>query len=419
MPDKTADPAAPLPKFMDLTPFNPAFNDDPHALLDRLRAESPVHRDTGAGTFILTRYADARGVLSDTTMWRGPERAEEGAVIARAILGQQAPGLTVPQDELGRGILLMDEPDHMRIREPFARALYKRVARCKPLVARVVDEWLDRIGGASRFDAMDAFALRVPIDVIARILGVDESRLVEFREWSEGAILGLNPFRDEAQTAQFVRCINALSAYMRALMEERAARPRDDLVSDMMALKKDGAPLSDGEISVNLQGLLIGGNLTTTDLIGNAIWLLLTHPEELARLRADPSLINSCIEETLRYEAPVDITGRIAPREMNVGGCPVHRSQSLLMSLRGANRDPAAFREPHRYDIARKDAPHVAFGGGLHLCIGAPLARMEAQVAIANFFARFPNVRLADPEAPPQWRTLPFFRGLKELPVAT
>src|SRR6202789_622497 len=409
----------PLPTIFELTPLNPSFNDNPHALLDRLRGECPVHRDEAAGTFLITRYADVRGVVSDTTMWRSPERTEPGATLARGSLEQKVEGMTIPEDEMRSGILLMDEPDHMRIRTPFAKALYKRVARCKPLVQQVVDEWLAPLAGRARFDAMGDFALRVPIDVIARLLGVDPMRLTEFRTWSEGAILGLDPFRTPEQTAQFVASANALSAYMRELMHQRAAQPQDDLVSDMMALKADGAELSDGEISNNLQGLLIGGNLTTTDLIGNAVWLLLRHPGELARLKADPALINSAVEEVLRYESPVDITGRVAPRDMEVGGCPVKQSQSLFMSLRGANRDPAAFPDPHRFDIARHDAPHVAFGGGLHLCIGAPLARLEAQVALLTLFDRFPNLRLADPDMKPQWRMMPFFRGLKELRVET
>src|SRR5437764_3334743 len=158
----------PLPSMFDLTPLNPAFSENPHAMLDRLRNECPVHRDTAAGAFILTRYADVRGVLSDTSMWRGPERAEEEAVIARALVDQKIDGLTIPEDEARSGILLMDEPDHMRIREPFAKALYKRVAKSKPLVRQVVNEWLNRIGDAKAVDVMDTFALRVPIDVIAR-----------------------------------------------------------------------------------------------------------------------------------------------------------------------------------------------------------------------------------------------------------
>jgi cytochrome P450 len=408
---------ADLPSVFDLTPLNPDFSEDPHALLDRLRSECPVRRDQAAGVFLMTRYADVRGVLSDTSMWRGPERAEDAAVLTRAILNQNLEGRTVPRDEDGAGILLMDEPDHMRIREPFAKALYKRVAKSRPLAQQVVKEWLDRLEGRGTFDAMADFALRVPIDVIARILGVDEHRLDEFRDWSEGVILVLNPFRDPEQTAYCVRSSNALSAYMRDLIQRRRAEPQDDLVSDMVQLQAEGAPLTEGEISNNLQGLLIGGNLTTTDLIGNAVWLLLKHPEELAKLKADPSLINSCVEEVLRYESPVDITGRIAPRDMDVGGCPIKQTQSMFLSLRGANRDPATFHEPHRFDISRKDAPHVAFGGGLHLCIGSPLARLEAQVAIAMIFERFPNLRLVHPDAKPEWRATPFFRGLKTIEV--
>lgn len=406
-----------LPGIFELTPLNPAFNSDPHALLGRLQRECPVHRDTAAGTFLLTRYADVRGILSDTSMWRGPERAEEAAVLTRAILDRNLEGSTVPEDEDKAGILLMDEPDHMRIREPFAKALYKRVARAKPLVQAVVDEYLDALDGRDSFDAMADYALRVPIDVIARILGVDNARLSEFREWSEGVILVLDPFRTPEQTKRLVAASNALSAYMRDLIRQRRAEPQDDLVSDMVALQAQGAPLTEGEISNNLQGLLIGGNLTTTDLIGNAIWLFLNNPDQLAKLLSDPSLINSAVEEVLRYESPVDVTSRIAPRELEVSGCPIHKTQSMFLSLRGANRDPAAFPEPHRFDIARKDAPHVAFGGGLHLCIGAPLARLEGQVALLSLFQRFPNLRLAHPEKKPEWRSLPFFRGLKTLEV--
>jgi len=200
-----------LPGVLQLTPMNPEFNKDPHALLDRLRGECPVRRDDMAGLFLLTRHGDVRGVLSDTSMWRSPERAEEAAVVTRAILGSRPEGLKVDEEEERSGILLMDEPDHMRIREPFARALYKRVAKSRPKVQQVVNEWLDGIGNAKTFDVMDKFALRVPVDVIARLLGVDNARLVEFREWSEGSILGLNPFRTPEQTEFYVKSRNALS----------------------------------------------------------------------------------------------------------------------------------------------------------------------------------------------------------------
>jgi len=405
-----------LPGIFELTPLNPEFNANPHTILDRMREQCPVRRDEGAGTFIMTRYADVRGIVSDTTQWRDPDRAEPAAVMTKRIRDERVEGINYDEDAR-RGILLLDDPDHGRIRKPLAQALYKRVAKSKTLVQEIVDEILDRIGDKPHFDAMADFALLVPIDVIARILGVDPARLAEFRDWSEDVIQSLNPFRTPEQTQHFVRSANALSQYMRELLEIRRKAPQDDLVSDMVALQAEGAPLTDGEISFNLQGLLVGGNLTTTDLIGNGIWLLLTHPEELAKLRADPSLINSTVEEILRYESPVDITGRIASRDMEVGGCPVHKTQSMFLSLRGANRDPEVFPDPHRFDISRKDAPHVAFGGGAHLCIGSPLARLEAQVAIATLFERFPDLRLAEPDAPPRWRSLPFFRGLERLIV--
>ncbi len=236
---------AKLPGLMELTPLNPAFNDDPHAILGPLRSACPVHRDPVAGVFIMSKYSDVRGTLSDITMWRGADRAEEAALMTRRAMAPPPEGLEVLPGTPRHSILTMDEPDHMRVREPLAKALYKRVARSKALVQTVVDEWLDRIPAAAgtsarTFDAMNDFAIHVPIDVIARLLGVDEARLREFREWSEGAILGLNPFRTPAETKFFVDSSNALQRYMRALMAERAADPRDDLVSDMMALKAGG-----------------------------------------------------------------------------------------------------------------------------------------------------------------------------------
>lgn len=407
------------PTLFDLTPLNPDFNRDPHTVLDRLRREAPIRRDPQAGTFILSRYADVRDVLSDAGLWRDPDRAEPEAVLQKRIREERIEGQKADSSGGGRSILLIDDPDHARIRNPLAKAMYRRVARCRPQVERVVSGILDRIGAQRRFDVMANFAIPLPIDVIARILGVDETRLGEFRDWSEGVILTLNPFRTPEETSRLVAAAAALAAYMKDLIEARRAEPRDDLASDMVALQAEGAPISDGELSVNLQSLLVGGNLTTTDLIGNAIYHFLKNPGQLDRLKTDPSLINSAVEEVLRHEGPVDLTGRIASRDMQVGDSAVRQSQALTLSLRGANHDPAVFPNPHCFDIARKDAPHVAFGGGSHLCIGAPLARLEAQVALPAFFERFPDLRLADADAPPCWRSLPFFRGLKELIVET
>jgi cytochrome P450 len=402
----------PLPTIFQLTPLDPKFRADPHVVLDDLRARCPVHRDETSGSFVLTRYDDVRGLVSDRTLWRDPIHAEEGAHLQRRF----AEGF-VEGENRGEttSILMLDDPDHERIRRPLAQALYARVAKFRPEVERIVEETLDRIDATQTFDLMRTFCVPVPIDVIASILGVDHDRLVEFRDWSEGAIQGLNPFRNDEQTAHMERSNEALTAFFTETMDARRAEPQDDLITDMVRLQADGAPLSDNELRINLTALLIGGNLTTTDLIGNAVRLLLLNPAELAKLKADPSLINTAVEEALRYEPPVYITGRIASHDMEVGGQCVRASQTFTFSLRAANRDPAAFTDPHRFNVTRKEKPHVAFGGGAHICIGAPLARLEAQVALLRLFQRFPNLRLANPDAEPQWRTLPFFRGLERL----
>ncbi len=402
----------PLPGMFQLTPLNPEYRDDPHAVLDDLRARCPVHRDEASGSFILTRYNDVRPLVSDRSLWRDPIRAEQAAVMSRRFVDDL-------ETETNRGettsILMLDNPDHERIRQPLAQALYARVAKFRPEVERIVDEALDAIDASQPFDLMSEFCVPVPVDAIASILGVDRDRLGDFREWSEGVIQGLNPFRNDEQTARMEAAGPALSAYFTETIAARRAQPRDDLISDMARLQAEGAPLSDIEVQINLTALLIGGNLTTTDLIGNGVRLLLKNPAELAKLRADPGIINAVVEEILRYEPPVDITGRIASEDIEVGGCPVKASQSMTFSLRAANRDPEVFDDPHRFDVSRKHKPHMAFGGGAHICIGAPLARLEASVALVKLFERFPNLAFADPDAAPIWRTLPFFRGLERL----
>ncbi|HYE47816.1 MAG TPA: cytochrome P450 [Caulobacter sp.] len=406
---------APLPSLLQLTPLDEVYRTDPHRILDDLRARCPVHHDSLSGNFVLSRYADVRQVVSDLAMLRDPTNAEEGALLQRRFLGNVDP--TLPRSSVS-SILTLDDPDHARIRRPLAQALYARVARFRPEVERIVAETLDKLEGEDRFDLMDRFCVPIPIDVIASILGVDRERLGEFRLWSEGLIQGLNPFRNAEQTAAMEAASEGLGSYFTDSLADRRRAPRDDLITDMVRLQAEGAELNDDELRINLIALLVGGNLTTTDLIGNGVRLLLLHPAELAKLKADPSIINAVVEEVLRYEPPVDITGRIAHRDMEIGGCPVKSRQAMTVSLRAANRDPEVFDDPHAFNVSRKHRPHVAFGGGAHICIGAPLARLEAQVALVRLFERFPDLALAEPEAA-DWRTLPFFRGLERLEVTT
>jgi len=408
-----ADDAFPLTSVIQTSALDPAARENPHPRLAALRQSCPHFRDETAKTWFFTRHADVRAVVNDRTLARHPSNAEEGSH-AHLLVNRPA-GLSASFEQAG-SILFMDDPDHARVRGPLAKAFYARVAAMKSRIEGVVHDVLAAVT-QPRFDLVADIAIPIPVIAIARILGVEEHRLDDFRAWSEGAILGLFPFRPDAETARMIACTNALDAYFLSLMAARRLDPQDDLITDMVRAQAEGAPLSDAEISVNLSSLLIGGNLTTTDLISTAVRLLLTHPEQLAKFKADPDgLAGAVVEETLRYEPPIDITGRIVMENREIAGCPVTARQHIMTSLRGANRDPVVFPNPDDFDITRAHAPHMAFGGGAHICIGAPLARIEAPAALKGIFARWPDLRLA--EDAPSWRTLPFFRGLARLDVA-
>jgi hypothetical protein len=389
--------------------FDPQARVDPHSRLKDLRETCPVMRDEPIKTWLLTGYDDVRETVNDRTLWRHWALAEPGALLRRMDDGPESDAPRIDS------ILSMDEPDHSRVRLPIAKAFYARINAMKPQIEAIIDEVIDAAPKGEVFDLINDLAVPIPILVIAAILGVESDRFREFREWSEASILGLNPLRTPEETARMEWGSSQLSAYFSDLMAARRQAPKADLISDIVALQAGGAPLSDEEIRVNLTALLIGGNLTTTDLIGNGVWLLLTHPGELAKLKADPGLAAATVEEILRFEAPVAITSRVISDERTVGGCPMHPHQSVITSLAAANRDPAVFEDPDRFNITRKHVPHVAFGGGGHICIGAPLARIEAKQALTRLFQRFPDLQLTGGD--PVWRALPFFRGMEALPV--
>jgi cytochrome P450 len=404
------------PRISKFLPHNAEYRNNGDALLKELREQCPVAHDEKARIVMLTRYKDIREILNDRSLWRGPEKGEPSRGRDRLLNDTFE---VDPETGVLRtlSMMQMDDPDHSRVRTPIAKALYARASRSRPHIEQIVEGILDSLDGRSGFDILQDYAIPIPIDVIGSFLGVDRSRRDEFRDWSEGAVQSLNPARTPEQDAHRERSMVALEGYFRDLMRARSASPQDDLVTDMVKLKAEGADLSDAEICRNLFGLLVAGNLTTSDLIGNGVYLLLTHPDELAKLTADSGLISPAVEEILRYAPPNDVAGRIASRDMVIGGCPVAHAKSMIAFVRAANRDPDQFDDPDRFDISRQRKPHLSFGGGSHLCIGASLARIEAQVALCRLFARFPYLRLASPgEAPPK-RTLPFLNGFERLDI--
>lgn len=407
MRDETPTTGAPTSLF-EISAFDPEARSNPHPRMRALREQGRVMRDEAVKTWLLSHYDDIRTTVNDGTFVRQPYKAEEGSISRM---------LADPDDPEGTrtSILFMDDPDHARNRRPLMQAFYTRIKTMESEIEALIDGVIDAAPASGRFDLMEHIAVPIPILVIAHILGVDESRLKEFREWSEGLILGLNPMRTPEQTTCMERSREQLDGYFTELMEARRSAPREDLISDMVQAQAAGGDFADEELRINLQALLVGGNLTTTDLIGNGVWLFLTHPEQLAAFRADPKLDARAVEEVLRYEAPVQATSRILAEDREVAGCPMKKSQPVFMSLAAANRDPDSFESPEAFDITVKRRSHVSFGGGAHICIGAPLARIEARRVYRKLFDRYPDMTL--PAQDLVWRALPFFRGIERLDV--
>lgn len=404
-------------RILDLTAANAVARIDPYPQLAALRAKCPLHRDEAGGAWLVARMGDARAVLSDNTNCKDPEKAEPAAIAIRRRRSTVPDGLAFPEDQRA-SMLELDGDEHARVRGPLVQALYARIARFEPDCIRIVDSALDRLEGVSRFDLMKELAEPVPVACIGAILGVPQQKLDAFRTWLDGIVQTFNPNRTLENVAALVAASNGLAHYIRGRFAAAKQAPPDDLFGDMAKVQAAGAPLSDVEITYNIRGLLIAGNVTSTDLIGNAVRLLLTHPEQLARLRAEPSLWPNAVEEALRHQPPVDFTWRIAGRDLDLSGCPVRASAALNVFIRSANRDEAAFPNAEQFDVARpRAARHLAFGGGAHICPGAPLARMEARHLLSRLFARYPRLRLAEPKSHPNWRRLPGFRGLESLDV--
>jgi cytochrome P450 len=288
----------------------------------------------------------------------------------------------------------------------------KAVEALRPRVREIAEALLAKID-EPEFDLMASFAAVLPVIVIAEMLGIDPADRDSFRRWSEVSVAAFfNPFRTPQQSEAAMQAQLELDDYFRKMIEVRRAASRDDLISDMVHAEEAGNRMTDDEIVVQCNLLLIAGNVTTTDLIGNGVKALLDHPQELAKLRARPELINNAIEEILRYDSPVTNSGRNVQRELSLRGCPMHLGDSITVSLAAANHDPEVNPDPQRFDIERTNIQHQSFGGGKHTCLGAPLARVEAQEGIAALLRRFPNLQPSPRGL--KYRTIPSFRGMSE-----
>jgi cytochrome P450 len=389
-------------------PMDPEFVADPYPMYHRLRAEDPVHHSP-LGFWVLTRYPDVLAMLRDPRLIKEPIAA---FVAARF-------GVAVPPG-LGLSMLDRDPPDHTRLRGLVSKAFTPRaLERLRPEIQQIVDGLLDEVRGRGSMDLIEEFAYPLPVRVICEMLGVPVKDHERFKAWGLDIARGLDAIMlppDSPVGQRSVSGRRALAEYFRELIAERRAAPRDDMLSALIAAEEAGDTLSEEELLATCILLLVAGHETTVNLIGNGTLALLRHPAELRKLRDNPGLIGSAVEELLRFDGPVQRTARIPSEDITIGGQTIGKGEMVMPFLGAADRDPTQFPDPDRLDITRSDNRHIAFGMGIHFCLGAPLARMEGQIAINTLLARLPRLTLATDQ--PQFRQSLTLRGLEALPVS-
>ena len=378
---------------------------DPYPLYDRLRREDPVHRSS-TGRLLLTRYADCWSVLRDPAMSSAERPATGDSDVAQLLAAY-----------LSNLMLFNDPPDHTRLRGLVNKAFTPRVIeRLRPRITALVDELLDVAADEGRIDVIAGLGRPLPVTVIAEMLGVPAEDQGVFRGWSEALAHTVDPDMDADTAGRAASAGLEFMAYFTAMAEERRQHPEDDLLSALVAAEDDGDRLTTDELVTNCILLLIAGHETTTNLIGNGTLSLLRNPAELARWRADPALAKTAVEELLRYDSPVHLTGRTAMQDATVGEAEVKAGEQLILLLAAANRDPAEFTDPAVLDIGRVENRHLSFSSGPHFCLGAALARTEGQIALSALVTRFPHLELTVDEL--EWNPTTTLRGLRALPIS-
>jgi cytochrome P450 len=389
-----------------LTRVPPEFLDDPYPWYAALREHDPVHALEGGGVF-LSRYEDALAV------YRDPHASSDKKEEFRPKLGDSP-----LYEHHTTSLVFNDPPLHTRVRRILLGALnQKAIARMESDVARLVDRLLERMVAKGSINFIDDFAAQIPIEVIGNLLDIPRAERGPLRGWSVAILSGLEPRLTPQMLEAGNRAVTEFIAYLKVLIEARRKAPGDyesDVLTRLIQGEKDGEKLSDKELYHQCIFLLNAGHETTTNLLGNGMWLLLKNPGELARLRADPALVPLAIEEMLRYDGPIQLNNRRLTAPLTLSGKTLPADTLITIGIGAANHDPAQFADPERFDVGRKPNRHVAFGQGDHACAGMNVARMEARIALARLLARFPKIELAG--APERDRRIRF-RGFRKLPV--
>src|SRR5712671_5929804 len=394
-------------------PLSPEFIRNPYPHYERLRTTDPMHL-TSLGMYVASRHAEASLVLRDKRF--GMDYVER--TIRRY-------GPKIMNEPLFRGLrrwmLHQDPPAHTRLRGLFVQAFTaRRVEDMRPRIQQIVDETLDRMIPQGRMDLIEDFAFRLPVTIICDMLGIPEDHREVFYASSRDGGRLLDPVPLSRAEIDAGNAGNLMAqAYFKELFELRRRSPGNDLTTQLVQAEEDGSKLSNEELTGNIILLFGAGHETTVNLIGNGLLALHRNPDQLALLKAKPELITNAVEEFLRYDSSVQMTGRVALEDIgDLGGKKIPKGESVLCLLGSANRDPAVYPDrPDRLDITRPNVRPLSFGGGIHFCLGAQLARLEAEVAIATLLRRLPDLRLDDAENP-EWRPTFVLRGLKRLPAS-
>ena len=397
----------------EFNPFDPRLRTNPYEVYRELRKEAPVSWSPMLQVWVLTRYDDVLEALKDHRRFSSERTRAVNPIV------QQMERYRMSSGPLGTTptMLSIDPPDHTRMRSLVSKAFTpKQVERVRPHMQEIAEELLDALPEPGRMDVVADFAVPFPIIVIAEMLGIPASDRARFKAWSSDVAATLSgPFLPQDVLDRSVRSSNELADYFRGQIALRRAGPRDDLLSALCAVEEQGDLLSEDELIATCILLLIAGNETTTNLIGSGMLTLLQHPDERRKLQGDLSLLPSAVEEMLRYEPPAQMTSRVVAEEMELRGQRFEPGQVVLTALAAANRDPEVFPDPDRFDVTRQPNRHLAFGHGIHYCLGAPLAVVEARIAFEALLRRMP-----EPEAAfeaPEWGPSFVLRGLKSLPV--
>jgi cytochrome P450 len=397
--------AAPRLETFSFDPFDEATRRDPYAVFARARRESPVYRHQGFGVTSVFRYADVQAILKDPATWSNHF---------------DVPGVP-PEDRPERSMLGQDPPEHTRLRGLVNQAFTPRIVRgLETRMRAIAAELVDRALATDETDLVAALAYPLPVIVIAEIIGVPPEDRAQFKEWSDVAVEGLGSGLFRPPTAERLARLGdvrrEMAAYFTALADERRRRPREDLLTGLVQAEVEGSRLTSVEMITMLILLLVAGNETTTNLIGNAVLELLDHPAELARVRADRALLPTAVDEVLRFASPVQMDPRRATRAVELGDVAVPADGMIICWLGSANRDEDVFADPDRFDVGRRDNRHLAFGFGPHYCLGANLARLEAEVALGALLDRTRAFARAD-DAPLPFHPSIVFRGVTRLPL--